>query len=96
MMYVCGQFIDHDLDHTLPDGTNNIDITIPPGDPNCSAGSTISLPRFITDPANRNTVNSITGWLRRGEDLRSRDGRQFAPARRTHGDESQRQSAHRQ
>ena len=21
MMYVCGQFIDHDLDHTLPDGT---------------------------------------------------------------------------
>jgi len=61
MMYVCGQFIDHDLDHTLPDVTNNIDITIPPGDPNFSAGSTISLPRFITDPANGNTVNSITG-----------------------------------
>jgi peroxidase len=34
MMYAWGQFIDHDLDHTLPDGTNNIDITIPSGDPN--------------------------------------------------------------
>jgi hypothetical protein len=32
MMYAWGQFIDHD--HTLPDGTNNIDITIPSGDPN--------------------------------------------------------------
>jgi peroxidase len=34
MMYAWRQFIDHDLDHTLRDGTNNIDITIPSGDPN--------------------------------------------------------------
>ena len=63
MMYVWGQFIDHDLDHTLPDGTTPIDITIPPGDPNFPDGTTIPLTRFITDPANGDTVNSVTGWL---------------------------------
>ncbi|HET7879393.1 MAG TPA: peroxidase family protein [Acetobacteraceae bacterium] len=63
MMYVWGQFIDHDLDHTLPDGTNHIDITIPPGDPNFAAGSTIPLTRFTTDPTTGTTVNSVTGWL---------------------------------
>jgi peroxidase len=63
MMYVWGQFIDHDLDHTLPDGTNHIDITIPPGDPNFAAGSTIPLTRFVTDPTTGTTVNSVTGWL---------------------------------
>ena len=63
MMYVWGQFIDHDLDHTLPDGTTPIDITIPPGDPNFPDGTTIPLTRFITDPTNGDTVNSVTGWL---------------------------------
>ena len=63
MMYVWGQFIDHDLDHTLPDGTNHIDITIPPGDPNFAAGSVIPLTRSTTDPATGTTVNSVTGWL---------------------------------
>src|SRR5258708_35756588 len=32
MMYAWGQFIDHDLDLNNSDGTNHIDITIPPGD----------------------------------------------------------------
>jgi peroxidase len=63
MMYVWGQFIDHDLDHTLPDGTNNIDITIPEGDPNFPAGSEIPLTRFVTDPATGTTVNHVSGWL---------------------------------
>jgi Animal haem peroxidase len=90
MMYVWGQFIDHDLDHTLPDGTTPIDIIIPPGDPNFPDGTTIPLMRFITDPANGNTVNSVTGWLdasmiygsdaATSDSLRLPDGRMAASA----------------
>lgn len=63
MMYVWGQFIDHDLDHTLPDGTNHIDITVPVGDPDLPPGSIIPLTRFVVDPSTGTTVNSVTGWL---------------------------------
>lgn len=63
MMYVWGQFIDHDLDHTLPDNTTDISITVPARDANLQPGSTIPLTRSITDPATGMTVNSITGWL---------------------------------
>ncbi len=63
MMYVWGQFIDHDLDRTFADGANNIDIAVPSGDPDFQDGSVIPLTRFITDPTSGNTVNAISGWL---------------------------------
>ena len=37
-MYVWGQFIDHDLDHTNVDGVNNINISIPANDPDFPGG----------------------------------------------------------
>ena len=61
-MYVWGQFIDHDLDHTATDNVNSIDISIPPGDPDL-AGDTIPLTRFVTDPSTGTAVNDITGWI---------------------------------
>ena len=39
MMYAWGQFIDHDLDLSMSDGTSHIDITIPQGDPTFTPGS---------------------------------------------------------
>jgi len=70
MMYAWGQFIDHDLDLAPSGGTSDISITVPAGDPNFPAGSTIPLTRAITDPhtgAGTGTpataVNAITGWL---------------------------------
>ena len=33
MMYAWGQFIDHDINLTLSDNVNHIDISIPAGDP---------------------------------------------------------------
>jgi peroxidase len=89
MMYAWGQFIDHDLDLNNSDGTNHIDITIPPGDPNFAAGSVIALTRGTVDPSNGNAVNAITGWLDGsmvyGSDattaagLRTADGHLLAP-----------------
>lgn len=60
-MYVWGQFIDHDLDHTATDGVNNIDIAIPAGDPDLT-GATIPMTRFVTGSGGP-AVNDITGWL---------------------------------
>ena len=62
MMYAWGQFIDHDLD-LVGSGSIDISITVPAGDANLPAGSTIALTRATTDPANGLAVNSITGWL---------------------------------
>ncbi|HMT22267.1 MAG TPA: peroxidase family protein, partial [Promineifilum sp.] len=43
MMYAWGQFIDHDINLTLSDNVNHIDISIPAGDPVLSGS--ISLTR---------------------------------------------------
>ena len=60
-MYIWGQFIDHDLDHTFTDNVNHIDITIPAGDPDLS-GAKIPLTRFVTGDGGT-AVNDISGWL---------------------------------
>jgi peroxidase len=69
MMYAWGQFIDHDLDLSMSDGTTHIDIPIPADDPNFVPGSTIPLTRAVIDPNTGTSgnpataVNSITHWL---------------------------------
>jgi peroxidase len=69
MMYAWGQFIDHDLDLSMSDGTTHIDIPIPVDDPNFVPGSTIPLTRAVIDPNTgiqgnpATAVNSITHWL---------------------------------
>jgi peroxidase len=89
MMYAWGQFIDHDINLTLSDEVNHIDIEIPAGDP-ILTGS-ISLTRSVIDPltgiagAPALTTNHVTGWLdasmvygsdaSTAESLRGADGR---------------------
>jgi peroxidase len=69
MMYAWGQFIDHDLDLANQDSSKSIAITVPEGDPNLEAGSSIPLSRVIIDPATGHdgkpatAVNAVTGWL---------------------------------
>jgi peroxidase len=63
MMYVWGQFIDHDLDLESVTGTDPINITVPSDDPTLTPGSTIALNRAVTDPATGTTVNNVSGWL---------------------------------
>ena len=69
MMYAWGQFIDHDLDLSMSDGTSHIDITIPQGDPTFTPGSSIPLTRAVIDPSTGTAghpaaaVNSISSWL---------------------------------
>jgi hypothetical protein len=58
MMYVWGQFIDHDLDLS-PQGGSDISINVPSGDPTLADGSVIPLTRFMTGTAE----NVVTGWL---------------------------------
>ncbi len=48
MMYAWGQFIDHDINLTLSDGVNHIDIAVPSGDPVLSGS--ISMTRSVIDP----------------------------------------------
>jgi peroxidase len=62
MMYVWGQFIDHDLDRN-PVGDAHIDIPIPSGDHTFTNGGVISLTRGITDPTNGDAINAVTGWM---------------------------------
>jgi len=61
-MYVWGQFIDHDIDHTSP-SDQPIDITIPKNDQDLTPGGTIPLNRFIADANTHTAINDITGWL---------------------------------
>lgn len=67
MMYAWGQFIDHDINLTLSDNVNHIDIPIPAGDPILSGS--ISLTRAVIDPLTgvagkpAITTNNVTGWL---------------------------------
>jgi len=48
MMYAWGQFIDHDINLTLSDEENYINIEIPAGDPVLSGS--ISMTRSVIDP----------------------------------------------
>ncbi len=67
MMYAWGQFIDHDINLTLSDGINHIDIAIPANDPTLSGS--IPLTRAVIDPLTgvagkpALTTNNVTGWL---------------------------------
>jgi peroxidase len=61
-MYVWGQFIDHDIDHTSPNN-QAINITIPNNDQDLTPGGTIALNRFVSDPTTGTAINDITGWL---------------------------------
>src|SRR5262249_33010956 len=61
-MYVWGQFIDHDIDHTSPND-QPIDITIPNDDQALTPGGTIPLNRFVADPDTHTAINDITGWI---------------------------------
>lgn len=67
MMYAWGQFIDHDINLTLSDNANHIDIAIPAGDPTLSGS--IPLTRAVIDPLTgvagkpAVTTNNVTGWL---------------------------------
>lgn len=67
MMYAWGQFIDHDINLTLSDDVNHIDIVIPPGDAVLSGS--ISMTRAVIDPLTgiagqpAITTNNVTGWI---------------------------------
>jgi len=67
MMYAWGQFIDHDINLTLSDGTTHIDVAVPSGDATLSGS--ISMTRAVIDPATgvagkpAVTTNNVTGWL---------------------------------
>jgi len=67
MMYAWGQFIDHDINLTLSDGVNHIDIAVPSGDAVLSGS--ISMTRSVIDPLTgvagkaAATTNNVSGWL---------------------------------
>jgi len=69
MMYVWGQFVDHDLDLEKGGTTTDISITVPANDEFLPPGSTIPLTRVAIDPATgvpghpATAINTITGWL---------------------------------
>ncbi|WP_157283144.1 peroxidase family protein [Bradyrhizobium yuanmingense] len=69
-MYAWGQFIDHDLTLTRSDGTNDISIAVPNGDPVFGDGAIMPMTRAITDPSSGTSpdnpatpLNFSTGWL---------------------------------
>lgn len=69
MMYVWGQFLDHDLDLMKQDPTKPIDVIAPADDPNFP-NATIPVSRVVTDPTTGTSaenpltaINHITGWL---------------------------------
>ena len=67
MMYAWGQFLDHDINLTLTDGVNHIDIAVPSGDAVLSGS--ISMTRSVIDPLTgvagkpASTTNNVTGWI---------------------------------
>ncbi|HYH20666.1 MAG TPA: peroxidase family protein [Azospirillum sp.] len=69
MMYAWGQFVDHDISVTVPDGTTRVDVQVPDGDPDLPANGVIPLTRVETDPDSGTgsgnptiAVNAVTGW----------------------------------
>ena len=64
MMYVWGQFIDHDLDLEQQNSNGTpINITVPEDDTELTPGSVIQLTRAVTDPATGTIINTVDGWL---------------------------------
>lgn len=74
MIYAWGQFIDHDMDLTMPGTTETMQIAVPAGDPFFDPAGTgtqvIATSRSTFDPATgvdatqpRQQVNNITAWL---------------------------------
>lgn len=61
MMYAWGQFLDHDINLTLSDGSTSIAIPVPAGDPVFSRP--IPLTRALTDPNTGLALNNVTGWI---------------------------------
>ncbi len=73
-VWVWGQFLDHDIDHTLlQSGGERIDVTIPADDPVFAPGALIPVDRSVFDPATgtaignpRQQLNNITAWIDAG------------------------------
>jgi hypothetical protein len=68
-MYAWGQFLTHDLDFARP-GTGNIDVVVPVGDTNLTAGSHIPVTRNSVAPGTGTDAqhpavpqNDVTGWI---------------------------------
>jgi peroxidase len=61
-LYVFGQFVDHDLDLESV-GTTDISVTVPAGDAELAAGSSIPLTRVITDPTTGTITDTVAGFL---------------------------------
>jgi peroxidase len=50
LMYAWGQFIDHDLDLSVPDGVTHMDVPMPEDEPHFPNDSYIPLTRSTIDP----------------------------------------------
>ncbi len=61
MMYAWGQFLDHDINLTLSDGSTSIAIPVPAGDAVFSGS--IPMTRAVTDPNTGLALNNVTGWI---------------------------------
>ena len=65
-----GQFLAHDLSHTLMTGDESANITIPSGDSVFTSGQEIPVTRSVFDPTTgtsisnpREQINNITAWI---------------------------------
>lgn len=61
MMYAWGQFLDHDINLTLSEGSTSIAIPVPAGDAVFSGS--IPMTRAVTDPNTGLALNNVTGWI---------------------------------
>jgi peroxidase len=63
-LYVFGQFVDHDLDlEETPLSNPQINIVIPPNDPNPLAGTMIAMNRDTRSPVTNTIINTTAGYL---------------------------------
>jgi peroxidase len=63
-LYVFGQFVDHDLDlEETPLSNPQINIIIPPNDPNPKAGTMIAMNRDTRSPITNTIINTTAGYL---------------------------------
>jgi peroxidase len=63
-LYVFGQFVDHDLDlEETPLSNPQINIIIPPDDPNPMAGTMIAMNRDTRSPVTNTIINTTAGYL---------------------------------